>query len=106
MDTGRLEKIEAMLESDPGDTFLRYSRAMEWAKLGKVAESLAGLKELTAEDPPYVPAFFMAAQQLAQQGATDEAAAELRGGIVAAEEAGDSHEASEMREFLSAIVGG
>ena len=95
-----------MLESDPGDTFLRYSRAMEWAKLGKVEESLAGLKELTAEDPPYVPAFFMAAQQLAQQGATDDAAAELRVGIVAAEEAGDSHAASEMREFLSAIVGG
>ena len=106
MDTGRLEKIEAMLENDPGDTFLRYSRAMEWAKLGKVAECLTGLKELTAEEPPYVPAFFMAAQQLAQQGATDEAAAELRSGIVAAEEVGDSHAASEMREFLSAIVGG
>ena len=106
MDTGRLEKIEAMLESDPSDTFLRYSRAMEWGKLGKVAESLAGLKELTAEDPPYVPAFFMAAQQLAQQGATDEAADQLRGGIVAAEAAGDSHAAGEMREFLSTIAGG
>ena len=106
MDSGRLEKIEAMLENDPHDTFLRYSRAMELANLGKVAESLAGLQELTTEDPPYVPAFFMAAQQLAQQGSTDEAAEQLRGGIVAAEEAGDSHAASEMREFLSAIVGG
>ena len=106
MDTGRLEKIEAMLESDPSDTFLRYSRAMEWGKLGKVAESLAGLRELTAEDPPYVPAFFMAAQQLAQQGATEEAADQLRGGIVAAEAAGDSHAVGEMREFLSTITGG
>ena len=106
MDTGRLEKIEAMLETDPGDTFLRYSRSMELAKLGKVAESLAGLKELTSEDPPYVPAFFMAAQQLAQQGAIDEATERLRGGIVAAEEAGDNHAASEMREFLSTIAGG
>ena len=105
MDTERLEKIEAMLKSDPSDAFLRYSRAMEWAKLGKMTESLAELRELTAKDPPYVPAFFMAAQQLAQQGETDEAAEQLRGGIVAADEAGDSHAASEMREFLSMITG-
>tara|TARA_Y100001934_G_scaffold266971_1_gene347073 strand:- start:522 stop:842 length:321 start_codon:yes stop_codon:yes gene_type:complete len=103
MDTGRLEKIEAMLEIDPHDTFLRYSRAMEWARLGKAEESLVGLKELAAEDPPYVPAFFMAAQQLAQQGDVEEAAEQLRAGIEAAEATGDSHAAGEMREFLSML---
>ena len=106
MNNARLEKIEAMLESDPGDTFLRYSRAMECAKLGRVAESLSGLKELAAEDPPYVPAFFMAAQQLAQQGNTEDAAGLLREGIAAAEAIGDSHAAGEMREFLSTLPTG
>ena len=103
MNTARLEKIEAMLASDPGDIFLRYSRAMEWAKLGRVEESLAGLRELAAEDPPYVPAFFMAAQQLAQHGDTRAAAEQLRAGIAAAEATGDSHAAGEMREFLSSL---
>ena len=99
----RLEKIEAMLVDDPGDTFLRYSRAMELAKLGRTAESLGGLKELSAEDPPYVPAFFMAAQQLAQGGSTEEAGKELQAGIVAAEAIGDLHAAGEMREFLNTL---
>lgn len=103
MDTNRLEKIDAMLVDDPGDTFLRYSRAMELAKLGRTAESLGGLKELSAEDPPYVPAFFMAAQQLAQEGSTEEAGKELQAGIVAAEAIGDLHAAGEMREFLNTL---
>lgn len=103
MDTVRLKKIEAMLKEDPADTFLRYSRAMELAKLGRTAESLKGLEELASEDPPYVPAFFMAAQQLAQGGLTAEAAEQLQAGIVAAEAVGDGHAAGEMREFLAAL---
>ena len=104
MDTDRLRKIEAMLADDPGDTFLRYSHAMELAKLGRVTESLTGLKELATEDPPYVPAFFMAAQQLAQQGATADAVDQLHAGIAAAELAGNSHAAREMNEFLTTLV--
>jgi thioredoxin-like negative regulator of GroEL len=103
LDSNRLEKIEAMLVDDPGDTFLRYSRAMELAKLGRTTEGIDSLKELAAENPPYVPAFFMAAQQLAQEGLIEEAGEQLRAGIAAAEAAGDQHAAGEMREFLSTL---
>ena len=64
--TSRREKIEAMLADDPADTFLRYSLAMEWEKEGEHEKSLAGLGDLAKGDPAYVPAFFMAAQQLAR----------------------------------------
>ena len=64
--TTRREKIEAMLADDPQDTFLRYSLALELAKEGRHDESIGRLRELAQEDPPYVPAFFMAAQQLVQ----------------------------------------
>ncbi len=60
----RREKIEAMLADDPQDTFLRYSLAMELDKEGDHDTSLSRLAELTLDSPPYVPAFFMAAQQL------------------------------------------
>ena len=56
----RREKIEAMLADEPGDTFLRYSLAMELDKEGDNAASLAKFAELTRDQPPYVPAFFMA----------------------------------------------
>jgi hypothetical protein len=99
----RREKIEAMLADDPGDTFLRYSLAMELDKEGDHDASLAKFTELLQAEPPYVPAFFMAGQQLARLGRNDEARTVLRDGIAAARIQGDAHAASEMNEFLASL---
>lgn len=99
----RREKIEAMLADDPGDTFLRYSLAMELDKEGDHEQSLSGLGELTRDDPPYVPAFFMAAQQLARLDRVNESRTYLRDGIEAARAQGDAHAAGEMSEFLASL---
>ncbi|MGD9632787.1 MAG: hypothetical protein AB7U97_05870, partial [Pirellulales bacterium] len=55
------------------------------------------------DDPPYVPAFFMAAQQLVRLGRVSEARTQLRDGIEAARTQGDSHAAGEMSEFLASL---
>ena len=99
----RREKIEAMLAEDPGDTFLRYSLAMELDKEGEHDTSLAKFAELTRDDPPYVPAFFMAGQQLVRLSQLDEARTVLKNGIQAARVRGDMHAAGEMSEFLASL---
>jgi tetratricopeptide (TPR) repeat protein len=99
----RREKIEAMLHDDPGDTFLRYSLAMELDKEGDHETSLAKFAALARDDPPYVPAFFMAGQQLARLGQFDEARAILSNGIQAARAQNDMHAAGEMSEFLVSL---
>lgn len=99
----RREKIEAMLADDPQDTFLRYSLAMELDKEGEHEASLGKLAELTRDDPPYVPAFFMAGQQLTRLGRPNEARAYLRDGIEAARTQGDAHAAGEMSEYLAGL---
>jgi predicted Zn-dependent protease len=99
----RREKIEAMLADEPGDTFLRYSLAMELRSEGDHAGSVVKLAELSRDDPPYVPAFFMAAQQLSDLGRIEEARAFLRDGIDEARRQGDSHAAAEMSELLSSL---
>ena len=66
MTATRRQKIEAMLVDEPADTFLRYSLAMELDKEGQNERSLAEFQTLMRASPPYVPAFFMAAQQLAR----------------------------------------
>lgn len=99
----RRERIEAMLADEPGDVFLRYSLALEWEKEGDHSKSLAGLDDLTKSDPPYVPAFFMAAQQLVRLNRVEEARAYLRDGIEQARRQGDSHAAGEMSEFLASL---
>jgi tetratricopeptide (TPR) repeat protein len=99
----RREKIEAMLADDPTDVFLRYSLAMELDKEGCHDASLEKFAELTKDNPAYVPAFFMSAQQLVRLGRNDEARSVLRYGIEAATEQGDGHAAAEMKEFLGSL---
>ncbi|QDV84418.1 hypothetical protein [Planctomycetes bacterium TBK1r] len=99
----RKEKILAMLQEDPTDTFLRYSLAMELRTEGDHPSSLEKLDELTRDTPPYVPAFFMAAQQLVDLGRVDEARTRLRNGIDQARAQGDGHAAAEMSELLATL---
>jgi hypothetical protein len=99
----RREKIELMLVDDPQDAFLRYSLAMELDKEGDHDGSLLRLSELSLDSPPYVPAFFMAAQQLVRLARVEEARTYLRSGIEAARTQGNAHAASEMSEFLASL---
>jgi hypothetical protein len=99
----RREKIEAMLVEEPTDTFLRYSLAMELDKEAEHERSLQQLAELTRDDPPYVPAFFMSGQQLTRLARVDEARAVLRVGIEQARAQNDLHAAGEMSEFLASL---
>ncbi len=103
MSPTRREKIETMLADDPGDVFLRYSLAMELDKEGQHDRSLTEFEQLLGGDEPYVPAFFMAAQQLTRLDRIAEARAKLRDGIEAARATGDAHAAGEMSEFLASL---
>ncbi len=76
---------------------------MELDKEGEHERSLATYRELVSDVPPYVPAFFMSAQQLARLGRVAEARAILRDGIEQARATGNAHAAGEMSEFLTSL---
>jgi hypothetical protein len=99
----RRTRIEGLLALDPTDQFLRYSLAMELEKEGDHDRSLTGLSELQKDSAPYVPAFFMAAQQLAKLNRIPEARETLRRGIEAARVQYNAHAAGEMSEFLMSL---
>jgi thioredoxin-like negative regulator of GroEL len=100
----RLEKILAMLETEPEDMFLRYTLAMEYRKLDQSEKSIELLKGLIEKtSPPFVPAFLMAAQQLSETEQIEEARSLLRVGIEEARRQNDLHAASEMGELLSEL---
>jgi tetratricopeptide (TPR) repeat protein len=93
-----------MLADEPDDPFLRYSLALELEKAGRHEESLARLGELVrGRGLPYVPAYFMAGQQLARLNRLDEARGFLRDGIEEARRQGNAHAAGEMSEFLAGL---
>ncbi len=99
----RREKVQAMLADEPGDTFLRYVLAMEWQKEDEFDKSIEGFRDLMADDPPYVPAYFMLGQLYARLGEVNPARTVLRDGIEHARTQGDTHAASEMSEFLAGL---
>ena len=92
-----------MLAEEPDDLFLRYSLAMELAKEGENERSLILLGELSKQTPPYVPAFFMAGQQLASLSRAAEAREFLEAGITEANRQGNSHAAGEMGDLLASL---
>ena len=76
---------------------------MEQDKADENDASLELLNGLTKDSPPFVPAFFMAGQQLAKLSRIEEARTILRDGIEQAREQNDSHAAGEMSEFLASL---
>src|SRR5690348_6294453 len=99
----RREKLEALLAEDPSDVFLRYGLALELDKEGDHEASLTRLHDLQSQTPPYVPAFFMAGQQLVRLSRIEEARAALREGIEEARRQGNAHAAGEMSELLASL---
>jgi hypothetical protein len=103
MPDSRRTRIEGLLASDPTDQFLRYSLAMELEKEGDHDRSLANFSELQKDTTPYVPAFFMAAQQLVKLNRIAEARDALRRGIEEARQQNNAHAAGEMSELLASL---
>jgi hypothetical protein len=99
----RRERLEAMLAADPQDQFLRYSLALELEKEGQHESSLELLHGLAADATPYVPAFFMAGQQLTRLSRIEEARQVLTAGVAAARRQGNAHAEREMSEFLAGL---
>lgn len=100
----RKEKIQEMLADDPQDTFLRYALAMECKSAGESEQALEIFSQLMQDDPPYVPAFFMAGQELAGLSRIDEAQSTLEEGIGHARQQGELHAAGEMTDFLNSLA--
>jgi hypothetical protein len=61
------------------------------------------LRELMADQPKYVPAYFQAGQILLREGETEGAAQLLRQGIEVARSQSDFHAAEEMAGLLAQI---
>ncbi|MFT5303326.1 MAG: putative Zn-dependent protease [Mariniblastus sp.] len=99
----RREQLESMLADTPGDTFLRYALAMEWANEDEHEKSLTMHRELMNDTPQYVPSFFMSGQLLAELERIDEAQSVLQAGIAQADTQGNTHAAGEMRQFLDTL---
>lgn len=99
----RLEKLQALLKTEPSDAFLNFGLAMELAKSGRFDESLTQFDRVQQLDPHYIAAYFQKARTLVSMGEIERAKSELNRGIFAATESGDLHARGEMEEMLASL---
>jgi predicted Zn-dependent protease len=99
----KIAGLKEILALDPKNSFARYGVAMELAKQGDTAASLAEFDTLLANDPDYTAGFFMSAQTLAAAGRSPEAVARLKDGISSAARSGNRHALSEMQAMLDEL---
>jgi predicted Zn-dependent protease len=99
----RIAMLSEILTANPEDTFARYGLAMEHSKAGQIEQALQEFKTLIEKSPDYTPAYFMAAQTLANASRLDEAKRMLVDGISSATRTGNKHAQSEMTAMLEEL---
>ena len=99
----RIAMLSEILTANPEDSFARYGLAMEYSKAGQVDQALQEFKTLIEKTPDYTPAYFMAAQALANAGRVDEAKRWLVDGISSARRTNNTHAQSEMTVMLEEL---
>ncbi len=99
----RLEKLQALLEADPGDSFTRYAIGLEFAKASKYEDAIRTLEELREQDPAYVPTYYMLAGYYHKTGDDESAKLIYKEGIVQARQANDRHAMSELQAALDEL---
>ena len=101
----RIAALSEILTANPEDAFARYGLALEYAKAGQIEQALQEFKTLIGKNPDYTPAYFMAAQALANASRVDEAKRMLVDGISSAVRTGNAHAQSEMTAMLEDLSG-
>jgi predicted Zn-dependent protease len=101
----RIALLTQVLEQNPSDAFARYGLAMAHIAEGNTDAALTEFTTLIGHNPDYVPAYQMSAQTLAKLGRSEEALAQLKSGIDAAQRTGNQHALAEMTALREDLGG-
>lgn len=99
----RLELLQQMLASTPGDPFTLFAMAKEYEKNGDHEQALSYYLRLYAEAPDYVGLYYHLGKLYEQLERLEEAVAVYKQGRRVAKTAGDQHSYNELSGALIQI---
>lgn len=99
----RLELIKRYLQEDPSDSFLRYALALEFIALNLNKDAYEHLEKLLADDPDYLPAYYMAGKTAEANNDNNFAIKWYSKGILVAGIQKDQHTLNELTAALNVL---
>ena len=93
-----------MLQTSPGDNFLRHALALEYIKGGNDEEAEALFKSILAQSPDYVGTYYHLAKLLERKGAIPEAIVWYEQGMQAAKKEKDMHAYGELQSAYEDLL--
>ena len=99
----RLAMLEKMVAGGSQDPFVRYGLAMEYRRLGRLAEASRAFDDLLAVKPDYLATYLMAGGVLATQQQKDRAHEVYSRGIAVARSQGNAKTLGELESALAEL---
>jgi len=100
----RIEKISALLENNPADSFLQHALALEYIKLGNDEQARVLFTEILDREPGYIGSYYHLAKLLERIDKTDDAVKVYEKGMEEAKKAGDNHSFGELKGAYEELI--
>jgi Tfp pilus assembly protein PilF len=100
----RIAKIQAFLQQNPKDNFLRHALALEYIKLNETGEARVLFETILNDSPDYVGSYYHLAKLLEQLNEKEQAIAWYEKGMAAAKKAKDQHSYNELQAAYEEIL--
>ncbi|RMH28484.1 MAG: hypothetical protein D6692_05340 [Planctomycetota bacterium] len=98
-----IEQLQALLNKEPGDTFLMYGIGQEHLKAGAFDQAIEWFDRVISADPHHCYAYYFKARSLEQSGRNKEAADVAREGVAVARARQDMKALSELSALLDEL---
>lgn len=96
----RIEKLLAMHQNEPSETFVLFALAKEYQQMGDYKKANNFFQLLKATDPDYVGLYFHLAKNYEMINAREDAISTYKQGILIAKKLKDLHAESELKNEL------
>jgi tetratricopeptide (TPR) repeat protein len=103
MASNRVEMLRTLLQQNPGNTFVRYGLAMEYANSGHLEQAVREYRELLQNDENYAAAYYHGGQALEKLGRVEEARDMYERGIEVTTRSGDAKTRNELQAALDML---
>ena len=104
MFVNRIDQIKKMLETTPGDDFLKHALALEYLKAGEEMTAKDCFIELLKNNPNYIGSYYHLALLLERLGEREDAIRFFEKGMQVAKEIADNHAFNELRSAYEEMM--